>query len=186
VATGWGNLVGTLSPTFEGFRISWANGTAWDMLRLAGTWFIDGSQSTKVVQAGNGNSLTFINENGAVSAGYIRDNSHVVATSWGNLLGTLVPTALGVRIEWSNGTAWDELRLGGPWFIGSNQPTELYQGIDSLTLINERGQITRGSVASDVEIIATDWGNLVGTVVATSTGRRINWSNGTSWYSPAH
>src|SRR5213079_1220299 len=106
VATGWGNLVGTLTPTFEGLRINWANNSAWDMLRLAGTWFINGSQPTKVVQPGNGNTLTFINELGGSSAGYIRDNSHVVATSWGNLVGTLVPTVLGARINWSNGSSW--------------------------------------------------------------------------------
>jgi hypothetical protein len=185
VATGWGNLVGTLSPTFEGFRINWANGTVWDMLRLAGTWFINGSQPSQVVQPGNGNTLTFINEFGGTSAGYFQDNSHVVATGWGNLVGTLVPTALGIQIDWSNGTSWDELRLGGQWFIGNDQATAIYQGPDGLALVNERGELSSGSVTSADQIVATDWGNLVGTVVTTSTGRQINWSNGSSWYSPA-
>ena len=64
-------------------------------------------------QLGNGNTLTFINEFGGISAGYIQDSSHVVATGWGNLVGTLVPTAQGVRINWANGTAWDQVRPGG-------------------------------------------------------------------------
>ena len=182
VATGWGNLVGTLTPTFEGFRISWANGTAWDMLRLAGPWFIGGIQPTQIVQTGNGNTLTFINENGGSSAGYIEDNSHVVATGWGNLVGTLVSTALGAQINWSNGSSWDELELGGQWFIGNDQPTAIYQGMNGLTLVNEHGQVSLGAVASADEIIATGWGDLVGTVVITSSGLQINWSNGSTWY----
>jgi hypothetical protein len=185
VATGWGNLVGTLSPTFDGFRISWANGTAWDLLRLGGTWFINGTQPTRVVQPGDGSALTFINEFGATSAGYVLDGSHVVATGWGDLGGTLVPTALGIRIDWSNGSSWEEPRLGGQWFTGGNQPTAIYEGPDSLTLVNERGEISLGYVESDDRIIAAGWGNLVGSVVTTRTGRQINWSNGTSWYSPA-
>ena len=213
VATGWGNLVGTLVPTADGIRIAWANGTSWDQLQLAGQGVI-GSQGVQINQ--NGNSLTFINENGGTSpglhrrrqprrghglgqsgrdpdtrpsrgfasagptarpgtccgwpgrgsstaaspprscrpgtatrltfinenggssAGYIQDNSHVVATGWGNLVGTLVPTALGAQINWSNGTSWDELEVAGQWFIGNNQPTEIYQGAEGLTLVNER------------------------------------------------
>jgi hypothetical protein len=185
VATGWGNLVGTLTPTFEGWRINWANGTTWDMLRLTGPWFINGSQPTQVVQPGNGNTLTFINENAVTSAGSIQDNSHVVATGWGNLVGTLVPTALGAQITWSNGTAWDEVDVAGPWFIGNDQPTAIYQDSGGLTLVNERGEISAAYLASDDQIVATGWGDLVGTVVVTSTGRQINWSNGTTWYTPA-
>jgi hypothetical protein len=34
----------------------------------------------------------------------------VVATGWGNLVGTLVATADGgVEIDWANGTAWTNL-----------------------------------------------------------------------------
>jgi hypothetical protein len=112
VATGWGNLVGTITATFEGFRINWANGTAWDMPRLAGTWFINGSQTTQVVQPSNGTALTFINENGQSSPGSIQDTTHVVATGWGNLVGTLVAIAGGqIEINWANGTAWAKPQL---------------------------------------------------------------------------
>jgi hypothetical protein len=172
--------VGTLTATFEGFRINWANGTAWDFLRLAGTWFFNGTRSTQVAQPGNGNTLTFINESGDTSAGYVQDSSHVVATGWGNLVGTLVPTALGAEIDWSNGTSWHELEVAGPWSF-NGQPTAIYQGSQGLTLINERGDISLGYVASDDEIIATGWGNLVGIVVTTDTGRQIRWANGTTW-----
>src|SRR5262249_7207557 len=95
VATGWGDLVGTVSATLDGFRISWANGTAWDFLRLAGFWstgFYE-AQPAQVVQPGNGTALTFIDQGGATSAGYIRDSNHVVATGWGNMVGTLAATS---------------------------------------------------------------------------------------------
>jgi hypothetical protein len=47
-----------------------------------------------------------INEVGSSSAGYIEDPNHVVATGWGNLVGTLVATPSGIQINWANGTAW--------------------------------------------------------------------------------
>ena len=45
----------------------------------------------------------FNNDYGATSAGYIRDSSHVVATDWGNSVGTLAATSNGaVQITWSD------------------------------------------------------------------------------------
>jgi hypothetical protein len=185
VATGWGNLVGTLVPTFEGFRINWANGTAWDMVRLAGTWFLGGNQPTQILQSGNSNALTFVDEADGTSPGYIADSSHVVATGWGNRVGTLVPTALGIEIDWSDGSAWDQPQFAGQWFIGNNQPTAIYQGPNGLAVFNERGDLSWATITSANQIVATTWGNLTGTIVVTSTGRQINWANGTTWYTPA-
>jgi titin len=111
VATTWGNLVGTLTPTFEGFQINWANGTAWTMPRLGGSWSYNG-QTTQVVQPANGTALTFINEAGESSAGLIQDATHIVATGWGNLAGTLVALTNGqIEIQWANGTAWVKPQL---------------------------------------------------------------------------
>ena len=65
------------------------------------------------MQPGNGTALTFTNEYGATSAGYIRDSSHVVATDWGNMVGTLEATANGaVEIDWGQ---WNTAWTGGLW-----------------------------------------------------------------------
>ena len=82
------------------------NGTTWNFLRLAGSWSINGL-ATQIQQPGGGGALTFINERGDASAGDIQDSSDVVATGWGNLVGTLVATTDGdVQIDWANVTTW--------------------------------------------------------------------------------
>jgi subtilase family serine protease len=180
VATGWGNLVGTVVSIDDGIRIAWANGTAWDQPQLAGQGFI-GAGVVQVTQ--NGNNLTFTNENGGVSAGIIADATHIVATGWGNLVGTLTPTFEGYRINWANGTAWDMPRLAGTWSIGS-QSTQVVQAGNgtALTLINEFGATASGLIQDASHIVATGWGNLVGTLVSVAGGQiQINWSNGTAW-----
>jgi hypothetical protein len=184
VATGWGNLAGTLVPIDDGMRIAWANGTAWTQPQLAGQGFI-GTQGVQIVQSGN--NLTFTNENGGMSTGYIADSSHVVATGWGNLVGTLTATFEGFRINWANGTAWDMPRLGGTWFMGGSQPTQVAQPGNgaALTFINENGASSPGYIQDTTHVVATGWGNLVGTLVVIPNGQiEINWSNGTSWAKP--
>ena len=120
VATAWGNLVGTLVTTADGMQIDWANGTRWEQPRpldqppqLAGQGFINGNQGVQITQSGT--SLTFTNERGDTSPGYLADATHVVATGWGDLVGTVSATFDGFRISWANGTAWDFLRLAGAW-----------------------------------------------------------------------
>ena len=178
IATGWGNLVGTLVPTADGLQIAWANGTNWDQLRLAGTGFI-GRLETQVLQQGN--SLTFINEFGDSSPGFISDVNHVVATGWGNLVGTLVPTFDGYQIAWANGTNWNVVSLAGTWFINGNQPTQIQQVGTTLKFTNENGNSSPGTFVNDSQVIATGWGNLVGTLVPTADGLQIAWANGTNW-----
>jgi hypothetical protein len=83
--------------------------------QLAGTWFINGDQTTQVRQ--NASSLTSANENGNSSPGMFLSSTRVVATGWGNLVGTLSATFGWFRINWANGTAWDMPRLAGDWSI---------------------------------------------------------------------
>src|SRR5262249_30233358 len=140
MATGWGNLVGTLVPTADGMRIVWSNGTAWDQLQLAGQGVI-GNQSVQIQQ--NGTGLTFINEHGASSPGYIADADHVVATGWGNLVGTLSATFDGFQINWANGTIWNVPRLAGQGVIG-NRGVQIIQAGNNLTFTNENGNSSAG------------------------------------------
>jgi hypothetical protein len=184
VATGW-NLTGTLSATFQGFQIGWANGTTWTMPRLDGSWTYNG-RVTQVVQVGGGTKLMFVNEFGIPVVGYVQDSTHVVATGWGNLVGTLSATFDGFRIDWANGTAWDFLRLGGSWSI-NGQATQVAQpnNGNTLTFTNEFGDMSAGYIQDSGDVVATGWGNLVGTLVATADGGvQINWANGTAWKKP--
>jgi hypothetical protein len=93
--------------------------------RLAGPWFINGDEATRIQQ--NGTSLTFTNEAGNSSPGTFLSSTQVVATGWGNLVGTLVPTADGMRIAWANGTAWDQPQLAGQGFINGDLSVQIAQ-----------------------------------------------------------
>jgi Bacterial pre-peptidase C-terminal domain/Metallo-peptidase family M12 len=96
--TGWGNLTGTIS----GNDVVWANGSTWvraPAVNIAGDYTFNGA-TTSVQQSGA--SLTFTNEHGGRSDGYLLDATHVRATDWGNLVGTLN----GGRIDWANGSSW--------------------------------------------------------------------------------
>ena len=148
---------------------------------LAGPWFIGGDLGTQIQQ--DGYNLTFINENNQSSPGYFLSANQVVATAWGNLVGTLVPTADGMRIAWANGTAWDQLQLAGQGVTG-DQGVQVDQDGNDLTFINENGGTSPGYVQDLVHVVATGWGDLVGTVVATFQGFEIDWANGSVWAMP--
>lgn len=74
---------------------------------LGGNWKMGGPYNAgrpcQIIQQGN--TLTFINENGDRSAGEFTDSATVVATDWeGGLRGAV--SAEGDRIDWANGTWW--------------------------------------------------------------------------------
>ena len=192
VATAWGNLVGTLVTTAAGMQIDWANGTRWEQPRpldqppqLAGQGFINGNQGVQITQSGT--SLTFTNERGDTSPGYLADATHVVATGWGGLVGTVSATFDGFRINWANGTAWDFLRLAGAWAsnLYEKNATQVVQPGNgtALTFTNEYGATSAGYIRDSSHVVATDWGNMVGTLEATADGAvEIDWGQwNTAW-----
>ncbi|NMC10868.1 MAG: hypothetical protein GYA39_07855 [Methanothrix sp.] len=74
---------------------------------LGGNWKMGGPYNAgrpcQIIQQGN--TLTFINENGDRSAGEFTDSATVVATDWeGGLSGAV--SAEGDRIDWANKTWW--------------------------------------------------------------------------------
>jgi hypothetical protein len=71
-------------------------------------WFANISGRPTQIQQNSTGGLTFTNENGSVSGGYFVDLWHVVASGWGNLVGTIVGTPGAYTIYWANGTVWQE------------------------------------------------------------------------------
>ncbi len=67
------------------------------------------------------------------------------------------------------------------WVINGLR-ARLGQNGDDLVLTNEFGMVSRGRVVSPTQIVALDWGNLVGNL--TNNGQRIEWANGTVWDVP--
>jgi RHS repeat-associated protein len=172
VADGWGGLTGDL----VGGQIQWANGSVWTR-NLAGNWANAGA-GTQITQ--NGASLTFINEFSGQSAGYFADVDTVVAVDWGNLVGEVANG----RIEWANGSAWDDADLphvnGWYTFNGPGDPhAEVGQRNGHLEFVNENGGHSDGEILDENTVVATDWGNLIGRLDLTPG--KIEWANGSNW-----
>lgn len=136
-------------------------------------WYLMAGKGAQVLQLDN--VVTFVNENGGASQGFFDTNTHVVATGWGNLGGNIV----GTQIQWDNGSVWNyvpDLTMTGT-VNGTTSPILVQQlGID-LRLTNEHGTSSAGHFTSTTQIVATNWGNLTGTLV----GSTIQWSNGSFW-----
>lgn len=70
------------------------------------------------------------------------------------------------------------ISLAGAWEI-NGQATSIAQTDTSLTFTNERGESSSGTfINNETQVQATQWGNLVGTLVGTD---RIEWANGSVW-----
>ena len=72
--------------------------------------------------------------------------------------------------------------LSGPWVI-NGQATSISLDGSNAVFTNEFRASARGRVVSGSQVVADEWGGLVGTV--SSDGNSISWSNGTLWSRPA-
>lgn len=186
-AADW-NLTGTITASEDGPVIEWSDGSAWtrtpvsSLPQIGGTWYFLGFRPAEIVQ--DGTSLTFFNENGQSSPGYFIDATHVYATLW-NITGTLVMTDSGLELHWDNGTWGSQNQypapdLAGQWWNRS-LPTQIEQDGTELTLINEWGFVSTGCFLDATHVLANP-GNVIGTLITTSTGQEIRWSNGVIWH----
>jgi hypothetical protein len=144
---------------------------------LSGVWFINGTQATQVIQ--NGTSLTFINEKGDVSSGYLAASNRVMASGW-SLGGTIVNTPTGFEILWDNKSVWAQSRLAGGWTTGAGLPTAVIQDGNNLLFVSEAGAWSSGYYTGNNQVEATDWA-ITGNVVSGATGFQIQWTNGWVW-----
>lgn len=148
---------------------------------ISGRWYHDGKPTNISV---SGFNVTITNEHGQSSSGHITGNDLVMP-----FLGIRgVVTDGGRRISWSNGTTWTRGHghgfdpgqgvggdLNGRWYH-DGKPTSISVSFGGrVTITNEVGQSSSGSISGDEIVI----GSLRGRVV--HHGKRISWSNGTEW-----
>lgn len=150
---------------------------------LGGNWYMEGTgQKCEIIQ--NVSKLVFINEAGSRSNGYIKADGNVVATDWGNLHGNL--NEYHNRISWSNNTNWFRKpapNLEGEWLLGDASDNDfcyIKQNGNKLMFINEHKDQSAGYLENANVLVATDWGNLKGTI--SGDQNRINWANGSWWH----
>jgi len=185
-ATGWGNLVGTVTWTPAGEQIQWSNGTVFVQPHVAGQWFSNGNLADSISQTSAG--LVITNYEGGTSPGVILNSTQIEATGWGNLVGNLVSTSTGLSINWTNGSVWQQPELNGQWIFSGNEVCQLYDSAAGLEFVNNVGGMSPGLFLSTTEVEATAWPYngqpLTGNIVTTATGLEINWANGSSWQQP--
>lgn len=172
MASSLGGLAG--ATALVGSRVA-GNNNAAVAVDLSGTWYINGVKCS-ITQFGD--KLTFTNEQGQTSQGYLMPNGQVKATDW-NLVGTL--TQNNTRIMWANGSVWNRqapVDLSGKWYI-NGKPCTIQQSGNNLIFTNERGQQSQGYIRPDGSVVATNWGNLIGRLSQNNT--RITWNNGSVW-----
>jgi Right handed beta helix region len=142
---------------------------------LTGPWTINNS-FTRIQQTGP--NLTFVNESGVGSSGTYIAYDRVSATGYGLTATIDTTTADNGRLLWSDGKIWLRLSLGGQWYnTANNQLTSIVQSDMSLTFVNEVGSASTGTFLSPSQVIAINWGNLIGSFA----DGKITFSNGVVW-----
>lgn len=154
---------------------------------LSGQWYHDGKPTSIRVDP-DGRNLTIIDENGHRTSG--------VATSpyeldFRGLKGSVGHG--GRRISWNNGTTWtrepgqggshlshggdQNQGLSGRWYHDGRPTSVSISPGGGVTITDENGQTTIGHMSGNGEIMMSSF--IRGSV--SSDGRRISWSNGTTW-----
>jgi hypothetical protein len=193
VATAFGNETGT----FQSGRLVWSTGEVWtENLVLHGTksgagtttisagsritvddYTINGG-TAHVVQTGT-NTLVFINEWGSVVLGNWISATQARVPAWNNDVATFSAG----RINWSDGSLWTGTTTAAPqvtvtdYTISGRTSHLIESGTGTLVFINEWGSIVLGNWISPTRALVPAWNN----DVATFSGGRINWSDGSLW-----
>ncbi|MFN0052915.1 MAG: Calx-beta domain-containing protein [Planctomycetales bacterium] len=172
IATGW-NVTGT----FSGKSIKWSNGTTWTFQTLGGSvpnlgglWDVSG-QDSRILQTDT--QMTLVNRNGGTSAARFLSSTVLVADGWG-----MQGIISGNTITWSNsiyGAVWTRLpSVGGPHVDQAARETGVNQLERALTLTDDQGRVSRGTIVNPTRMVETD-GLLRG---ATITGANLLFDNG--------
>ena len=181
--------VGASRATFGDGTITFSNGRVWTKLDLPSDYTNARGSATHVIE--NGASLTFVNFLGATSSGSWISPTQVMATDWGNEIGTIGTGT----ITWSLGVVWnDNLVLNG---FNSSGPTTItatpspvavtdyinaatgnavhivQTGTNNVIFINALGQMGLGTVDNTQATTSLFPGQ-----IATFSANEVVWSQG--------
>jgi hypothetical protein len=191
----------TVALTNDSFTV---NGQLWTKLDLLPSYTSSfGGNATSVIQNGT-TSLTFVNGQGQTSPGFWMSPTQVVATAFGNEVGTLIP---GGEIAWSTGEIWTENTVLNGTKNGSSGVTSItaspsiavlptqysitsyvnssnsslkqyfiQNGTNSALFINDANQMAVGTFINPSQLNIAAWG-----VTATLGAGKITFSSGLSW-----
>jgi hypothetical protein len=155
---------------------------------LSGQWYHDG-KPVSIRVAPDGRNLTLIDENGHRISG-VANSPYELEFPMARLKGTVGHG--GRRISWNNGTTWTrepnqggshfgaghgQQGISGRWYHDGKPTSVSASPGGSVTITDEQGKTTVGHMSGNGDIVLSSL--IHGTV--SSDGRRISWSNGTTW-----
>jgi hypothetical protein len=174
---GTGSMLGTIDlSTADQGRIAWSDGSVWLKVSLGGQWTVAGGVTTtlaSITQAGN--LVTLINGASATIAtiGYNSTLGQVQLQLSNNTSIALTDDSFTL-----NGQVWTKLDLPTNYTSSWGGSASVVQnGTASLMFVNSQGQTSPGFWTSPNQVVATAFGNEVGTV----GNGAITWSTGEVW-----
>ncbi len=173
------NVVGTVDTSAaDDGRITWSDGFVWLRVSLGGQWAVtSGSTTTLASITQNNNLATLINGSTTTNAtiGYNASLGQAQLQLPGNTTVALTNDSFTL-----NGQVWTKLDLLPSYTssFGGNATSVIQNGTTSLTFVNGQGQTSPGFWMSPTQVVATAFGNEVGTLVP---GGEIVWSTGEIW-----
>jgi CSLREA domain-containing protein len=172
------NVLGTVdTSTADNGRITWSDGFVWTRVSLGGQWAVTSGGTTtlaSITQSGSQATLT----NGATTT----VTTIVYNSTQGQLqlqLSNNTVVALANDSFTLNGQVWKKLDLPVNYTtsFGGGAVSVVQNGTTSLAFVNSQGQKSPGFWLSSTQVVATAFGNEVGTLA----NGAITWSTGEIW-----
>jgi subtilase family serine protease len=185
----------TATATYANGKISFSNnGQVWTKLDLPANYTNQAGAAVHILQ--NGASLIFVDKFGNTSAGFWNTPTQVVATGWGNELGTVSNGT----IVWQGGIIWSEnISLNGaangtgttqiaaaPSLVtvldyvnaSTNNPVHVVEtGTNNVIFVDALGNMASGTIINSTQAATPHFPGQV----ATFYSNEVVWSGGTVW-----
>ncbi len=172
------NVLGTIDTTAaDDGRITWSDGFVWLRVSLGGQWAVtSGGTTTLASITQNSNQVTLVNGATTTNAtiGYNTSLGQAQLQLSNNTIVALANDSFTL-----NGQVWNKLDLPTNYTtsFGGGAVSVVQNGTTSLTFVNGQGQKSPGFWLSPTQVVATAFGNEVGTLA----NGAITWSTGEIW-----
>ncbi len=172
------NVLGTIDTTAaDDGRITWSDGFVWLRVSLGGQWAVtSGGTTTLASITQNSNQVTLVNGATTTNAtiGYNTSLGQAQLQLSNNTIVALANDSFTL-----NGQVWKKLDLPTNYTtsFGGGAVSVVQNGTTSLTFVNGQGQKSPGFWLSPTQVVATAFGNEVGTLA----NGAITWSTGEIW-----
>ena len=166
------------TSTADNGRILWSDGTVWLRVSLGGQYSVTvpGSGTPTLASITQNGALLSLVDGGTTNSATVSGTSQLTVSLGGS--NTATATYADGKISFSsNSQVWTKLDLPPNYTNQSGAAVHILQNGASLTFVDKFGNTSPGYWISPTQVVATGWGNEVGTV---SNGT-IVWPAGIVW-----